>query len=477
MQNSELVNILRHLDQKSIKQLQKYVASPFFNENEQVLALLKYLISFGPHYENQALERKVVFKVFFPNNSYEKNNGIALRQLINGLTRLVESFIEYEENQNTFHKIRTATNSLNFYSVKNLDKSFYKSIKNIQQQHIKIKSDPTHYHYSKFLIQLQQLDFFSTRDLQKSNQALKDSLENLEYYYILSKLQLSCLSICNALMIKSDIDDQQLQIFLQEIKHHQFYHLQTIEIYYYALSFLIDLSQEEQFEIFKDLLEKRIDLFDKAEARQLYVYAKNFCLLKMQEGLSIYNEKMFQLLQQELQQDIIYADGKLLDSYFKEIVLSGIRLKKLDWVATFIENHRDKILSDNPKDVYLFNKALLAFSRGHYEEVLELIKFSKFKDLYYKLSARILLIKVYYETNETRLLDADIHSLKLMVYRDQILSSKRKKQYQNFCKLLDQINNTIPKDQKRVEKLRKKVKTTKELTTREWLVEKLEDLK
>jgi len=478
MHDSQLVLLLRKFDKKQLKSLRKYLLSPFFNENGQVSNLFEYIVGFAPDYQHKDLERKTIFKLFFPKEVYEKNDGAALRKLINSLSRLVEAFIEYQTGQGIPYKSLNRIHSLEFYIEQNLEKQFRKVTKSIQQNNkvkrLEVRS-MDHY-YMKHLLEIKEFDFFSSKDLRKGNTALLKGIDDLEHYYTLSKLQLYCLSVCTSRVIQSDANLDEIQAFLDQIQEKQVEETPFIQLYYYALSFLVDHSKEEYFEAYKDLLSQHIHLFPHVEARQLYVYAKNFCIIKTKEGKTEYQEKFFELSLQELKQGIIYANGKLLYSYFKKLIDYGIQLNKLDWVEAFIERNQDKIIAENPKDIYLFSKATLAFSRKNYGEVLDLLKFTKFKDFYYKLSARTLLLKVYYETNEIDVLDSDLHALKMLMYRDQTLSKQQQLQYKNFCNLLEQIAKTVEKDQNRIEKLLQKINSTKALISRDWLLEKLEEL-
>ncbi len=477
MQNSELVDLLRSFNSKQRKQLHKFIASPFFNENEQLLAFYEYLVRFAPEYKSSYLDRKTVFKHFFPKQSYEKNSGLGLRRLIGKLMRLIEAFIEYTELKGTGGQI-PEIRALEYYSENGLERQFQKALQQIKKSKtLNYQRLSMEYYYALHQIDLKEFDFISGQNDPKRGKLLQQSIDHLDVYYFISKLQLSCILLSTRRVFRTKVDRTAIQIFLSQIEASPHLKQPFVTLYYYALSFLNDHNQEEHFQAFKSLLETQANDLPDYELRQLYMYANNYCMAKIKKGSKKYTWELFNFFQKELEQDILYVDNKILDSYFSNIVRLALRLGETDWAENFITQHEHRIISQNPEDVYLYNLASLALTQKKYDKVLELLRFAEIKDIFHRLQARLVLIKVYYETKEVELLDAALNSLKTFIYRNKIISENQQNQYKNFSNMLLQLQNTVPKDSKRIQKLEKKLSDDKEWIEIFWLRKKLEELK
>ena len=52
MQKTKLVEIIQALDDKEVKRFDEYINSPFFNKNEKVIVLLKFLRKYYPKFDH-----------------------------------------------------------------------------------------------------------------------------------------------------------------------------------------------------------------------------------------------------------------------------------------------------------------------------------------------------------------------------------------------------------------------------------------
>ncbi len=477
MKNSELIVLLKSFDKKELKQLDKYIRSPFFNENPKLIELFEYLMQFAPKYNSPYLERTVIFEAFFPDKDYQKNKGLDLRRLISQLNKLVEAFIDYVMINQKKHQSILKAYSLDYYKKRGLDKHYVKLSQYLDKEKKGYIDVSVEYYYRKRFASLKDYNFFSSKDLAKATNKLKNSVEYLDIFYLLTKLQSTCLILSSGRLLRIEQDQASIMDLLNNTQKSLYWKNPLIQIYFYAVSCLLEKAKEADFEQFRWLLKEHVALFPIQELRQLYVYAKNYCIQKTRQGFFEYNYTLFELIEIELEQGIIYEQGKVLDSYFRYIIRVALRLQKWDWVKQFLASHEDKILSSHPKEVFQFSQANLAYHQKDYDQVLELIKYDNFKNIIHQLSCRVLLLKVFYDTEELDLLEANINSLKTFLYRNKLISTRQQNQYKNFANMLHQIQNTAPKQSERIDKLLQKIDDTKELSQRNWLKEKLEELR
>ena len=72
MQHSKLIALLKTCNRKELRKLDKFVDSPYFNTNRNVVAFYRYVQQFAPKFESKQLERKAVFSALFPNEAYKE---------------------------------------------------------------------------------------------------------------------------------------------------------------------------------------------------------------------------------------------------------------------------------------------------------------------------------------------------------------------------------------------------------------------
>lgn len=478
MRNSDLVNILKVLNKKQIKLLRKFLSSPYFNENQKIVDLFEYVIKFKPHYKADALDKRVVFEVFFPDKDFNKNSGLPLRRLMSQLMKLIEKFIEQESLENTVAQPYLTINSLDFYSLNGLEKHFQRLLSTFDKEAKAYYPFFSIGHYEiQYFKSIAAFDFYSSRSGPESGKALKAAVENLDVYYLLAKLHLICLSLSLRKVIRLDDLTSELDDFLGRIKAGPYLEIPFIEIYYHGVHILRDSDCQSNFERFKVLLAEYGEQFPVYELRQLYIYAKNFCMAHTKKGDYRYYKDLFDLFKIELEKEIIYADGKLLPNYFMIIVMVALVEKEFDWTRTFLANHQDKILGDNPEEIYQFNLAQLAFAEKDFEKALDLLRDTNFSDVVLRLETKRLVIKIYYETDEVLLLNSAMSAFKVAIHRDKLIAPIHQERNKNFINFLFRLVNTAPKDYKRIEKLVTTIQEEKKISERIWLTEVLEGMR
>jgi len=90
MLNSNLLELLSKFTIQEVKEFNEFVISPFFNKNENVAGLFKYIKKYYPDFNNKKLEKEYAFKKIFKNEKY--NDGF-MRTLMFNLGKLAEDIL------------------------------------------------------------------------------------------------------------------------------------------------------------------------------------------------------------------------------------------------------------------------------------------------------------------------------------------------------------------------------------------------
>ncbi len=478
MEDTLLIKTLRTFDNKQLGKLHKFLLSHYSKKDHKSLELFEYLQKFKPHFQHKNLNKEIVAKHFFSEKKEIENQIGGLTKLTSQLYGLVQKFISYLPLEEPEKKIELETNILDYYRKHDLDDLFERKLRKLIKKQKKIDPFDDSYYHDAFLINNSLFSYYSKNgDYKKCGETLKKCLENLEISSLITQLNYSCLALNYAKVFEMDLASFSFDLLIKQVESKKYTDIAIVNIYYHAMLVLKNQATESFFLKYKDLLHTYSSKLSRHEARQLYVYAKNYCSSKTSLGEDIYYRYYFDIYQSELKTGIIYDNGQIQAGDLRNIITVALVLKELDWASKFLEEHRNKIMGEDKEDVYWYNKANLLFYQGAYEAALELIKQLSFKSQLYKVAAKRLKIKLLYELREIEELDRISNNFRVAISRDKILAERNKVRNQNFINLLISIVGIARKDINRIKKIENRIRSTKELMERQWLLEKLEELK
>jgi tetratricopeptide (TPR) repeat protein len=174
------------------------------------------------------------------------------------------------------------------------------------------------------------------------------------------------------------------------------------------------------------------------ECRDLLLLSINYCIKRLNKGLIQYSHEGLELYKQALGEGFLYEKGEISRFTFRNVVAMGLKIGAFDWVENFIITQQDKLPELHRESMVCFNLARIAYQRKKYGDALTFLQKADYKDTLLALAAKTLLLKIYYETEELRLLDAAIDSLKIFLRRKKLLAYHRDN-YQNFLKYLERL--------------------------------------
>ncbi|MCH8330508.1 MAG: hypothetical protein IH946_03865 [Bacteroidetes bacterium] len=234
------------------------------------------------------------------------------------------------------------------------------------------------------------------------------------------------------------------------------------------------LLKEEDDEIhykrLKKLLEKHSRKFQLEELREMYTHALNFCIKKANTGQREYLYKLLDVYKSALPKGIL-DEGKFLSPWnYKNIVTAGLRVGETDWVKHFIEEYKVRLEKKYRDNAYTYNTARYHFHIKEYDEVIGLLQKVEYEDIYYNLSSKSMLLKIFYETDESDQLYSLLDSFEIYLRRNKLISSYHKTNYLNLVKYTRKLLRLPPKDKAKADKLRKELEAASNVSDRKWLI-------
>ncbi|MGB1217362.1 MAG: hypothetical protein ACPG5P_05775, partial [Saprospiraceae bacterium] len=317
-----------------------------------------------------------------------------------------------------------------------------------------------------------------TKVKQKSLSNLEVADEHLERFFIINKLK----HYCDALNYKAFLTiDAKIDIpngFWDYIERKGYGTDPVIEIYHTISLTLTNVEETKHYLKLQQLLESHSKLFPKKELRSLYVYATNYVIQQINNGNRAFLKVLYDLYYQSLNKGVLMDDKGILDhKHYNNIITLGMQQKDYDRTEEFITNYSGRLSEEFRENALNFNLANLYFTKQEFSKVIEQLRYVEYQDIFYALDSRLTLLKTYYELRENDAFNYLLDTFRNYLRRNKRLSKDFNSSYLNFLKVVKKISNTRKKDAEKIAKLEMNIKKENFMVNKDWLLEKLEELK
>lgn len=469
MKNSLLIEALEPLTKKERKHFKKMLHSPFFNQREDVKRCYDYLEECL--WKNKVIPNKAqLFQQLYGEILYDDHK---VRVVMSFLLKLLEQYFSYQAF--THEKTQQELFLAKSYHERKLDKHYRLSMKRAQQQLHQSPHRNALYYYYNYQFQQQEYRYQATQKrISKLN--FQQINTELDLFYTVSKLRQACLMLSHQAVYKMEYQTEMLPEVLQKAGESAFLDIPAVAIYYHCYQALSQPHKLESFEAFKQILFSQGHLFPPEEQQDLFILGINFCTKRYNAGDENYLGIQFELYQQGLRQGYLLSDGQLSRFTFRNIVTLGLILKQYEWVESFIIEYEIKLNKKHRKGMANFCQARLEYSRKAYGKALELLQQSIYRDPLLQLSARTVIIKIFYETNTYDALEAQLNSLQTFLRRKRDVISYHYDNYYNMLKYTRALMEINPYERAAIISITKTIKSEEILAERHWLAEQANQL-
>ena len=473
MQNSQLIHILSSLSKKETRELRKWLVSPIHNQRSDVVQLYEYLTSSNRLEDDKSLEKERIFRKLYPKDTYD---DAKIRQAIYFLQESIESYFTFKKasEDEILSKLYLAQN----YRERKLLKLHDKVMKEIQYktETFPLLNDET-------LEQRYIIEKEKSLQLSEKSRAVALNYQEMsdlaEMAFIAKKLKLACLMLSHQKIYKKDYDFGMLDPLLAYLKGKEsIFETPFIKVYYHIYN-LFRFPQEEEhfFEVKKDL--HNYDYaFNNAEKSDLYLIAINYCIGRMNIGGKSFVREAFELYKKGLENNILLESGFLSPLNFRNIVTAGTTLKEFDWVSSFIEEYQQYLGPEYRDNFVKFALTRLYFEQGDYDRAQDLLIQFDIDDILINLTAKTMLIRLYYEKDEFLALESLLDSMRAYINRKKMLAYHK----MSFKELISASKRLIKiqfNDRKKIEVLQNQINNSRILPShmKEWFMEQLKKLR
>ena len=446
--------------------------SPYFNEDANLCKLFEKL---SPHFkltDSELPPQKDMWNAVLPKQKFTQ---LKFARLHSDLLKKLEEFIVVDKLKHD--EPRKLKHILAYYTEKKLSKHYPDSAKMARR-----KLEATPYRDGEYYLQLFRLEsnhnnFLELQNQRSTEKNLLQTIEALDAFYLINKLNYlaAILHYKNFLSLEAEV--KLAAEILAHLKTTDYEHIPALNIQYHVVLTLIEPKQEAHFRELNLLLAKHYQLFPKQYARNLFAFAINYCIRKINFGDLKYVNELFSIYQQMLKGELMMDDGGMLSQFdYKNIVTVGLRVGDAKWTDKFINDYKNKIPKADRQNAYTFNLSKLYFYLKKFDKVLPLLQDVQYSDIFYQLDSKTTLLKTYYELGEYLPMMALKESFRILLRRKKLISEQNRTNYMNFMRFTMKLYRIDVKDQKKLNELRKQITQSTNVADKGWLMEKMEEI-
>lgn len=459
MKSSKLIELLRTFDANEWRQFEAFVASPYFNRNEDLNRLCTFLGRFAPGFSAPGLTREKGHDAVFPGAPFDARQ---MGYLMNYLLQLAETFISVRHYQR--QSLRVKGDILSEYSHRGLEKHYNFLYRKAKEELDAARSDVSQFEFRHTLAEVASQHFIR-QQVRSYDPTLQNAVVALDELYFLQKLKYS-IEMLNRQAIVSTTYELS---FIDEVQNYLLALPERpplIDIYFHIYLSLANDSGEHFSRLIR-LIETHSEFIEQAEKRVIYLYAINFCARKIRQGKDEYVSIVLNLYLRGIRDKSLFEEEYLSHWTYTNVVKLFLRQKEFQQAETFIKAFSDNLSPQTRADALHFNLAELYYQKEDFGEVLSHLSKLNFSDLFYHMGSRTVLIKTYYENDEIESLLSLLASFSNFLRRNKKIAPGLKKTYLNFCNLLFKA---LKNDPRKRGKVREEILHTQPLAERSWLL-------
>ncbi|MCB0706110.1 MAG: hypothetical protein KDC34_12395 [Saprospiraceae bacterium] len=467
MHTSKLIEALRKLSPKQLSRFGEWLESPVFHKNADNRIFFWYLVKHAPTFSHPGLTKAEVLRSLVLSKPTDEK---LLAYRMNDLLTQLEDYLATERFHD--HLIDMPLYLLEQYHYLDLPKHYHAVEAGLTK---KLRKYP-HRNAAFFKKQMvfKRLQYEQADANQRGyDPNLQDAADALDVFFVIEKLRYACEMQNLVNMFEVEYRMPLIAEVVEWSASSQFTEVAAVQIYRRLFQLLSNLEQTEHFDPVKYLLTAHGNLFEPGELKQLYTLLLNFCTRRINR----FNDQHFwyeylEINKLLLEKQLLLEDGYLPPWRYANLITVGLKTGQVDWTETFLHTYRHMLPESHSENMYRYNLAHFYYHQRKLDQAqLELVRV-EFNDLLLNVSARSLLIKIYFETRQEELLLSYLEATRIFLLRNKMLDAQLKLQLKKFVDFTTKLAKVIDRDT--VIKLQKKLPPPKGIMHRDWLMEQMQ---
>lgn len=467
MQKSVLAEIVRSLQRKEIRGLNKWLQSPAHNQRQDVPLLFDYLVKSVTN-GDEVPEKEQAWAAIFPGKPYD---DAYMRQVMYFLLKAIEEYLVFEEfNRDPVQYHLSLTR---IYRRRRLEKA-YKQAQRLGNEHLDsqpLRND--YYLLQKFFLEQEEHERLMMIT-QNAPVNLQETADALEKWFAAQRMRIGVDMLAHYRVYqKISYEYGLLDELLVYAHDKKMLDEPAISVYYYAYKALTQPEEEPHFDQLERLIHSEMHRFHPLEVRTLYLAALNYCVAKINQGRQDFARRAFELYRRGLETGILLENNVVSRYTFGNAVGAALKMGEYDWAEKFIQDFQHHLDEKQRNSIVNFNLSRVYFEKGDYNKAQRLLTQFEYDDMLFNIIAKTMLLKIYYEQDELDAFESLLESMRIYLQRKEALDPERKAAYKNMISLMKKLLNHNPYSKAQTERLRTLAESTQPLMERDWLLRQI----
>ncbi len=467
MYQSKLISLLNTLSPGERRRFKKWVNSPAHNFNPRLSTFYTFLET-RSEWSPRTLQRERAFTAVFGKQPYD---DLQMRRTMSEFLGVLEDFLTHEDWRETPSDQWLSLAKIYRQRQLAADATAY-----LNKAEAILDAQPlrdARYFLDHYRLQEERLAQNSARD---SALNLQEMADELAHFFVAELLRNACSAASHSAIYRADYQLPYLDVVLADCTTGRYDGAPLIRLYFHSYRCLSEPRASEHFFAYKNLLPDAAHWLSKAEHRDVLLFGINYCIRRLNTDEPGFLREAFNLYKLGLAQGTFLENDILSRFSYKNIVAIGLKLRETNWVEQFIEDYTPLLSADFREHYDRFCRAKLCYQKRDYDQVQTLLHDLTFDDVFIELDARVLLMKIYFETAEWRLLEGFLTAFERFVGRKKMLAYHAPN-YRNIIQFTAKLmlwkwgKRSFSREE--LESLREQISAAKPLTEREWLLEQL----
>lgn len=465
MRKSILNEIIASLDKKEIRDINKFLQSPFHNQREDVRSLFAFLIK---QIQHDDIDKEKAWQAIFPGQPY---NDAHMRQIIYFLLKTIEEFLVFAHLRND--PVNFQLILCKIFQKRLLDKA-YRQARRLGEEYLeKQPLRNSYYLRNLYYLELEEYEYLMGIT-QNAPVNLQETADALNKWFIAEKLKIStAMTAHRRVYQKAHYRFDLLEESLRHVSNNPtLLQTEAIAPYYNAWQALSQPEGEPFFDDFERIvLEEGETQFPPDELRSLYQAGLNFCVAKVNKGFSEYSKRALRIYNRGLENGVLRPLNRYL---FGNAIAFALKSRDFAYAEDFVKRYQGYLIDEKEREsIVNFSLSRIYFEKGDYAKAQVLLRSFEYDDMLLNIIAKTMLLKIYYEEDEYDAFESLLDSLRIYLKRKEALDPERKTAYKNTVGMMRRLLNLRPYSKSQRERLRKQIEETTPLMEREWLLRQL----
>lgn len=463
MIRSKLSLIIHQLSKKECDIIEKSIQCPLLDGKKHHLKLFKTYVK--SRNKNTELSRDALRRQLFDNSISDAQ----LRLYMSELFKMVSSCLVmlHSKNDQYYQDKILISRFMHSDEHKLFDSQFTGSLKRLDNHPFR-NAD---YLNMKYELGFQQYAHISsskrTRDLN-----IQELLDDIDLIFVSKKLRQACFAVAHQSVYGQEYDYGLLPSILAHIEKNNLLRFPSIRLYYSAYRMLESPKKATYFNQFKSDIDELKGYFPDTELQGIYRFAINQCIRLINRGKLEYGTIALDLYEEALTSKYLLVDGYLSRFTFKNIAAIAVKIGEFERAQKFSNEYYSSLRKEERNSALHFNQALITYHIKDFDTALKSLQEVDFKDHLFNLAAKVIQMKIYFETEEFDLLDSHLDAMQMYILRKKVIGY-HKTNYKNIIKMTRKLLKIKPSDAQAILDLRHEINETEVLTEKKWLLGQL----